>query len=169
MEKIKLQKNEAKIIKIELNDKGDYTAISPDDSSLFDRFVAGYKRIVELSDEVPAKLEEIEKKYAEPEGFTAVMNKTAEMSRVNVDFSNNAISIVDGIFGEGTIKNYFRNCYEEIPGFTPDVECFVEFLEKITPEMEKLFNRKIENQRKKSKERMAKYQPQDHKKPGSSK
>lgn len=163
MDKIKLQKNEVKIIKIELNDKGDYTAISPDDSMLFDRFVAGYKRIVELSDEIPAKLDEVEKKYENDDSFTAAMNKAVEMSKINVSFSNEAIVIMDGIFGAGTIRKYFRECYEEIPDFIPDVDCFVDFLEKITPEMEKLFNRKIADQQKKSKARMAKYQPQDHK------
>lgn len=167
MEKIKLKNNEAKIIKIELNEKGDYTAISPDDSMLFDRFVAGYKRIVDLSNDVPAKLEEIEKKYKGQDGFTAVMNKTVEISTVNVQFSSEAVNIIDGIFGANTIRKYFRNCYDEIPDFIPDVECFGDFLEKITPEMEKIFNRKIENQRKRSKERMAKYQPQNHRNPGS--
>lgn len=162
MEKIKLQKNEAKIIKIELNDKGDYTVISPDDSLLFDKFVAGYKRIVELSDEIPAKLDKIEQKYENDDTFNSVINKTVEMSKVNVAFSNEAIAIMDGIFGAETIRKYFRDCYEEIPDFIPDVDCFVDFLDKIIPEMEKIFNRKIENQRKKSKERMAKYQPQDH-------
>ncbi|MBO5283655.1 MAG: hypothetical protein J6B43_11135 [Lachnospiraceae bacterium] len=166
MEKIKLQKNDAKLIKVELNDKGDYTAISPDDSTLFNRFVAGYKRIADLGEEIPKKLEEIEKKYADQTDFAAVMEKTMAMSKVNVRFSEEAVLIVDSIFGEGTIGKYFRNVYEEIPSFLPGAECFIDFFEQITPEMEKIFNRKMEERRKKSKERMAKYQPQDHKRPG---
>lgn len=163
MEKIKLQKNDAKLIKVELNGQGDYTAISPDDSTLFDRFVAGYKRIADLGDEIPKRLEEIESKYAGKTDFTTIMEKTVEMSKVNVGFSEEAVLIVDSIFGKGTIEKYFRNVYEEIPSFLPSAECFIDFFEQITPEMEKIFNRKMEEQKKKSKERMAKYQPQDHK------
>ena len=165
MEKIKLKENSTKLIKVELNNHGDYVAISADDSTLLDRFVAGYKRIVDMSEDVPKKLNEVEKKYEGQKGFTAVMGKTAEMSKINVVFSEEAAKIVDGIFGEGTIKKYFHDIYEEIPNFLPDVDCFVDFLEQITPEMEKLFGRKIKERNQKSRERMAKYQPHDYKKP----
>lgn len=165
MEKIKLQKNEVQITRIELNENGEYASVSTDDPTLFDRFASGYKKIIEIAEAVPAKLDEIEKKYGESKDFDSTINKTLEMSHINVDFSKEAVNIVDGIFGSDTIKKYFRNCYEEIPDFVPDVECFVDFLEKVTPLMEKLFNRKIEDQNKRSKERMAKYQPQDFKKP----
>ncbi len=43
--------------------------------------------------------------------------------------------------------------------------CHVFFLEKMTPIMEDIFNRKMERREKASKTLMAKYQPQDHKKP----
>ncbi len=166
MENIKLQKNDVKLVRFELNNQGDYTAISPDDSTLFDRFAAGYKRIADLGEEIPKKIEEIEKKYEDQADFTAVMEKTVAMSKVNVEFSEEAVLIVDSIFGEGTIRKYFRNVYEEIPSFLPGVECFIDFFEQVTPEMEKIFERKMEERRKKSEEHMAKYQPHDHKRQG---
>lgn len=163
MEKIKLQKNDVSIIKIELNGSGDYIAVSADDSTLFDRFASGYKRISELADEVPKKLDEIEKKYAVAEDEKTKIDMTVEMSRVNVDFSNEAVNIVDAIFGAGTVKKYFRDVYEEIPEFLPGAECFVDFFSQISPTMESIFSKKIEERNKKSMERMAKYKPQTHK------
>lgn len=167
MEKVKLSNNGASLVKIELNERGDYAAISLDDSTLFDRFVAGFKHLAQLSDEMPDKIAEIEKKYADKEDFTSAVDRTLEISKVNVSFSEEASKVVDGIFGADTLKKYFRNIYEEIPDFLPDADCILEFFEKITPEMEKLFDRKVEARTAASKARMAKYQPQDHKKPAS--
>ena len=169
MEKTRIEEKNIGLLKVELNSEGDYIAISADNPIFFDNYAAGFKHIADLADEIPAKLEEIEKRYVGKDDFNSMMDKTLEMSKVNVQFSKEAVSVIDGIFGEGTVKKYFRNIIEEIPDFLPDVDCIIDFFEKITPVIEKLFNRKIENQRKKSKERMAKYQPQDHRKTGASK
>lgn len=167
MEKAKIEVKSTGLLKIELNNKGDYIVVSADNPIFFDNFATGFKRITDLADEVPAKLDEIENKYSGKDDFNSKMDKTLEMSNVNVKFSKDAVDVIDGIFGEGTVNKYFRNIIEEIPDFLPDVDCILDFFEKITPEIEKLFDRKIEYQKKKSKERMAKYQPQDHRKPGS--
>lgn len=163
MENYKFKESNVSLAKIELNSQGDSVTISTDDSTLFDRFAAGYKHIAELADSIPAKLEEIEKLYEGKEDFSSIMEKTVSMSRVNVGFSKDAISVIDGILGEGTIKKHFRSVYEEIPEFLPDADCFIAFLEELTPIMEQLFDRKMERQQKVSKQRMEKYQPQDHK------
>lgn len=166
MNTIKITDSSASLVKITLNSQGDYTAVSTDDATLFDRFVAGFKRVIDISDDAPAKLKEIEKKYAKNTGITSKMDEVLEISRVNVEFSSEAVAVVDSIFGEGTIKKYFRKIYDELPNFVPNPDCILEFFEKITPEMEKLFNRKMEERDKLRKQRMAKYQPQDHKKAG---
>ncbi len=165
MEKYAFKKTKVSIAKIELNDQGDYAAVSTDDSTLFDRFAAGYKHIAELADSIPGKLEEIEKQYEGQEDFAGVMEKTVAMVRVNVGFSEEAVAVVDGILGSGSVRKHFRDVYEEIPNFLPDADCFISFLDQLTPIMEQLFGRKLERQEKASKARMAKYQPQDYKKP----
>lgn len=162
MEKAKVKAKSGGILKIELNGAGDYVAVSADDSMLFDNFISGYRRIADLADAVPAKLDEIEKKYEGREDFRSMVDKAAEMSGVNVQFSKDATEAIDGIFGDGTVRKYFHDIIEEIPDFLPDVDCIMDFFEQITPEMEKLFNRKIEERDKRSKERMAKYKPQNH-------
>lgn len=165
MEKEKIGLKSASLTKIELNDSGDYISVSADSSTFFDRFAAGYKKIANLAYGIPGKLEEIEKRYEGKEGFSDTMDKALEMSSVNVDFSKEAVRIIDGIFGADTVKKYFREVYEEIPDFLPDADCIIDFFEQITPVIEKLFDRKVERQMAASKARMAKYQPQDYKRP----
>lgn len=164
MEAEKIKREESvKLLKVELNEAGDYIVISADDPKLFDRFVSGFNQIMDMAEEMPKKLEAIEKQYAKKDDFKAVLEKTSAMSKVNVTFSEEAVVIIDGIFGEGTLKKYFAEIYKEIPDFLPDSECIIDFLENITPIVEKTFDRKLQSR----KARMAKYQPQDHKKPAS--
>lgn len=164
MEKEKIGLKSVNLTKIELNDSGDYIMVSADSPTFFDGFAAGYKRIADLADGIPVKLEEIEKKYEGKEDFLSTMDKAIEMSGVNVGFSKEAAGIIDGIFGVDTVKKYFREIYKEIPDFLPDADCIIDFFEQITPVIETLFDRKIERQQAVSKARMAKYHPQDHKK-----
>ena len=159
----RINEESVKMLKIELNDAENYIVVSADDPTLFDRFAAGFKKIADMADEKPKMLEEIEKKYKGKDDFNSVIEKTVAMSKVNVDFSKEAVAVVDGIFGEGTIRKYFAHVYKEIPEFLPDADCIIDFFEKITPTMEKAFDRKLERR----KARMAKYQPQDFKNPTS--
>ena len=165
MEKEKIESKSTNLIKVEVNNFGDYITISPDNPIFFDRFVAGYKKITDMAYAVPAKLEEITKRHEGKDDFSAIMDKAKEMSAANVEFSKEAVVIIDEIFGADTVKKYFRNVYEEIPDFLPDADCIIDFFEQMAPVIEKLFGQKIERQQADSKARMAKYKPQDHKKP----
>lgn len=160
-------KSTINVEKIEVNEHGDYIAVNASDSLLFDNFVNCYKSIVEISEGMPGKVDAIETKYAGKNDFESAVEKASAISALNVDFSQKTISMIDAIFGEGTIKKYFRNIYEEIPSFLPDVECIIDFFEQITPVMEKIFGEHIKDRKKLRKARMAKYVPQDHKKPGN--
>lgn len=144
---------------ITLNEHGDKIEISGDDAALFDKFANGYDKIVKMADEIPGKLEAVEKESANKDDIA----KAVAMSRVRVEFCENAISIIDEIFGEGTAKKSFKDYYASIPDFLPDEDLFIAFFEKFTPIMEDIFDRKLKRQEKASKARMAKYQPQDHK------
>ncbi|MCI9082838.1 MAG: hypothetical protein HFI70_11215 [Lachnospiraceae bacterium] len=153
------------IDEITLNKHGDKILISGDDANLWDKFCQGYKKIEEMADEVPKKMDELEKKY--PGADNEISSKQiVETSRVRVEFCENAIAVIDNIFGEGTAKKSFRDYYESIPDFLPDEDKFIAFFETMTPIMEDIFKRKIERSQKESKRRMAKYQPQDHKRKG---
>ena len=164
MEKIRIDGKSTEMLKVELNGAGDYIVISADNPLFFDSFVSGCRHIFSLVDAIPAKMDEIEGKYKGKEDFASIMDKTAEMSAVNVGFSTEAAKTIDGIFGDGTTRKYFREIYEEIPDFLPDADCIMDFFDQITPVMEGIFKRKVERQQEESRARMAKYQPQDHKK-----
>lgn len=165
MEKTKIENKKIKLLKIELNDNGDYIAISADDSTMFDRFVTGFKNIAELADQLPHNIAAIEKQYQEKQGFTDAAEKTVLILKENKMFSEKSIQAIDEIFGEGTVKKYFRDIYEEIPDFLPDAECILDFFQKISPIMEELFQQKLDQRRQTSKANMQKYRPQDYSKP----
>lgn len=163
MGKYNLNLDGAEIDEITLNKHGDKIQISADNASLFDKFAKGYDKIVKTADEMPGKLEAVEKEFEGKEDSD--IPKAVALSRVRVSFCEKAISIIDDIFGEGTAKKSFRDGYEAMPDFLPDEDMFIMFFKKMTPIMEDIFNRKMERQEMASKARMAKYQPQDHKKP----
>lgn len=138
---------QARLIKVVLNDEGDHIAISTDDLPLLDRYIAGLKRIGDMTDEMPGKLEKIEKKYQGMKGQSSAAStadRMLETARLNIAFSEEVISIFEGVFGEGVLKKYFRKLYDEVPDFMPEAECFTDFIQKMTPVMEKLFGRKID-------------------------
>lgn len=153
------------IEEITVNKHGDKIFVSPEDSNLFDNYVKCFDFIIKQSNENSAKVEEIEKKYEGKDDTESQIAMAVGISKVNVDFSESAIKAIDDIFGEGTVKKYFREHYEKIQNFLPGVDCFMDFFEQMSPAMEEIFGKLIKGREKASKERMAKYQPQDHKKP----
>lgn len=165
MEKEKIESGSVEVLEIVLNNAGEYIMVSPDNTVMFDQFVEGIRHIVNLADEMPKKIREIEKQYEGKTDFHSTAAKLKAMSRENVDFSKEAVKTIDGIFGEDTIKKYFRDVYSKIPDFQPSADCIIDFFEQITPPMERIFNRKLDARDKLSKQRMDRYQPQDHKKP----
>ncbi len=165
MGKYNLNLDGAEIDEIILNKQGDKIQISADDASLFDKFANGYDKIIKMVDEMPGKLDAVEKEFEGKEDSD--ISKAVSVSRTRVEFCEKAINIIDEIFGEETAKKSFRDGYETIPDFLPDEDMFIMFFEKMTPIMEDIFNRKMERQEKASKSRMNKYQPQDHKRKGA--
>lgn len=165
MAKYELRLDGTEVDEITLNKHGDKIEISGDDAGLFDKFAKGYDKIVKMADEMPGKLETAEKESADKEDSDIA--KAVSVSKLRVEFCERAIGVIDEIFGEGTAKKSFRDYYESIPDFLPDEDLFIAFFETVTPIMEDIFNRKIKRQEKASKDRMAKYQPQDYKRKGT--
>ena len=163
----KMEYNDISVHQIELNSYGDYILIAGDSTEIYDKFVAGYKQLLAAADGIAEQIRQIEEKYEGKEDMNSVMDKVTEISKVNVGFSNLAVQIIDNIFGEGTVRKHFRDVYEDIPDFLPDAGCITDFFEKLIPVMEKIFDRKIKKDELARKQRMEKYKPQDHKKPGN--
>lgn len=163
VEKIK-SNVDASVLRIELNDMGDYAAISADDDALFDRFVSSHAHIAERAEQFDAEIAELEKQKKQgTEKEEDYIRISAEMIRKKRAFSEEVAKVTDNIFGEGTVRKLFRSVYEEIPDFLPSAESITTFLESVTPQIEQLFHKKIDERNKASRARMAKYIPQDHK------
>lgn len=137
MEKVQAG-NATGLFKIELNEQGDYIAVPMGNDAFFDSFAKGCKQIWGMAEGVCNKLKKIERKHKKLKGFEATLKRIEETAKINAQFSQNVTAIIDNIFGEGTVRKYFRRFYEENPDFMPDVECFTDFLEQITPVMQKL-------------------------------
>lgn len=141
------------LYKIELNDMGDYIEISTADTVIFDRFVETYRQIVSAAKELPRRYREIEKVRVIP----GHENKTVEKIRANVRFYEESAEKIDLVFGQGTLKKYFREHYEKIPDFMPRTEYFIDFFEQMVPVLEKLFGRKVDERDKKAVKSMSQY------------
>ena len=114
MENERIEKSNTELLKIELNNEGEYITLSADDPALFDKFVSGLKHISDLAGGLPDKIREIEKQYKGKNDFNSRMEKVIAISRENVGFSEEAVRVIDSIFGEDTVKKYFRSIYNEI-------------------------------------------------------
>lgn len=130
------------LFKIELNKWGDYIEIPTTDTGFFDRFVETYRQIVNAARELLGRYREIDEARVLP----GHENKTVEKIRAKVRFCEEAAERVDSVFGQGTLRKYFREHYENIPDFMPYTECFIDFFERIAPVLEKLSGRKVEEQ-----------------------
>ena len=131
---------------------GDFIMVSGNDISIIDRFLSAGEQLESLADEMEKKDAEIDEKD---------YRKAIEERK---HFSEKATEIMDGVFGEGTTRKFFGDVYEVIPNFQPDLECFLDFWDSLIPVIERLSEHKIKLEKLASKQRMEKYQPQDHNK-----
>lgn len=159
---------ESEVVPVSINADGDCIYLMANDSQLLDKFASGYSRIAAISDEMTKKVDEIGARYAKDDEDGNI-KRVVEISRVNNEFSKECVGIIDDIFGEGTMHKYFKSIYEKIPTFVPNADCINEFFENMTPVLEDVYHQKIEASAAKRKAAVAKYQPQDHKKPASKK
>lgn len=147
--------NRVQLTKVYVGGGDDYIVVSGNDISIIDRFLAA-------GEELEALAAELDKK--ESEAREGDYKKEMEIRR---EFSEKATAIMDGVFGDGTTRKFFGDVYALIPNFQPDAECFIDFWDKLIPVIERLSEHKIKLEKLASKKRMAKYQPQDHKRKGS--
>lgn len=129
-------------------DNGSCIYVSGNDASIFERFLKAGNELEELGKEE----DEIKDEYDE--------NDYEEAIEIRKNISKRASEIMDGVFGEGTTDKYFGDVRELIPTFIPDVECFLGYWDSFIPLIERMVGHK---EKLSSKKRMAKYQPQDHK------
>lgn len=133
------KKNNVKLYKVELNDRGDFIEISTADTELFDRFVETYIQISDAAKDLLLRRKEIDKDCT----ISGNREKNMRKIRANVRFCEESSEKIDCVFGQGTLRKYFRRLYEEVPYFLPGTECFIDFFKQMAPALECFFERKI--------------------------
>lgn len=144
--------NRVTLTKVYVGGGDDFIVVSGNDISIISRFLGAGNQLEALAEEMEKKALEGERDFA----------KEAEERK---EFSDKASAIMDGVFGEGTTRKFFGDVYAVIPNFQPDVECFLDFWDSLIPVIERLSEHKIKLEKLASKQRMAKYVPQDHERP----
>lgn len=146
--------NQVQLTKVYVGGGDDFIVVSGNDISIIDRFLAAGEELEALAAELDKKESEVSE------------NDCKNEMEIRREFSEKATVIMDGVFGEGTTRKFFGDVYEVIPNFRPDAECFLDFWDKLIPVIERLSEHKVKLEKLASKQRMAKYQPQDHKRKG---
>lgn len=147
--------NRVQLTRVYVGGGDDFIVVSGNDISIIDRFLAAGNDLEALASEMEKEEEETDEKD---------YKKQIDERR---HFSDKAAEIMDGVFGEGTTRKFFGDVYAVIPNFQPDLECFLDFWDSLIPVIERLSEHKIKLEKLASKQRMAKYQPQDHKRKGA--
>lgn len=147
--------NRVQLTKVYVGGGDDFIVVSGNDISIIDRFLVAGEELESLAVELDKK-----------ESRTGEDDYKKEME-IRREFSEKAAAIMDGVFGDGTTRKFFGDVYAVIPNFQPDAECFIDFWDSLIPIIERLSEHKIKLEKLASKQRMAKYQPQDHKRKGT--
>jgi hypothetical protein len=100
-------KVETGLKRIKCNDYGDVIMINTNDAAVFERFMGVYENVVSISEEFQKQAEECKKKYSDMTSKEAII----DISRINVSYLNKINEQMDIVFGKGSVKKVFRECY----------------------------------------------------------
>lgn len=176
IEEIKVENENAKTEEIRINNRvtltkvffgtgDDFVVISGNDMSIVRRFLDARNKFASLADDLEAKETEIMEKYKGEEDGEISASDEDELYELYKTFADGAAKIIDGVFGEGKTRSFFGDVYEAIPDYIPSKESFEDFFDSLGPVINRLSEHKVKLEKLASEQRMAKYQPQDHKKP----
>lgn len=147
--------NRVRLTKVYVGGGDDFIVVSGNDISIIDRFLSAGEELESLAEELDKKESDVGE------------NDYKKEMEIRKEFSEKATAIMDGVFGEGTTRKFFGDVYVAIPNFQPDAECFLDFWDSLIPVIERLSEHKIKLEKLASKQRMSKYQPQDHERKGT--
>ncbi len=143
----------------------DFIVVSGNDASIYLKFVNARKQFLSLADDLENEELKIKEKYKENEEVSE--EDEERLLTLYKEFSNKSEKIMDGVFGEGTTRKFWGDVYEVIPDFIPKVEAWMDYFDSLIPVAERLSDHSDKLEKLSSMKRMAKYQPQDHKRKGA--
>ncbi len=144
-------KVEKRLKKVYVNQYDDYIILDENDTSFIQKFAQIIDWMEKKQSELKIKSAELSKKYEDK----PLLNNTEdgeedidivqllEIAELRVNLYKECIIKIDDIFGKDTIRKYFRDAYENIPGYVPDDEALSDFFEEITPIIEEIYKAKV--------------------------
>lgn len=140
------------LVKVDVNDFGDYIMLDPSDASFQTRFFNLLKWVDEKQKELTSLAEEKGKKYEgrklitqDEDGNTEIdMEQLSDLVEIQTSFYRECKDQINALFGQDTLEKYFRVCYEINPAFLPDEDCIADFLDEITPVLNQVYNARFE-------------------------
>ena len=148
--------NRVTLTKVYIGNGDDFIVVSGNDMSIYLKFVNARNRFMSLADSLEKEELKIKEISEEDE---------RELLKLYRDFSEESERIMDGVFGEGTTRKFWKDVYEVIPDFIPKVEAWTDFFDSLIPVAERLSDHSERLEKLSSMKRMAKYAPQDRKRP----
>lgn len=159
MKEFKLGSNlQENLLKVIVNDDGDAIYINPADTSFIGRYSAFLAWLDEKSAELSAKGDELSQRYEGKPLFVEDADGDLEsidseqlvvLAKLMTSTYEEIAERIDGLFGQDTLKKYFKHFYEINPDFLPDEECINDFLEAISPAIDAAYGMRAEALKKK--------------------
>lgn len=152
MAEMRLRNYSDDLQKVYVNEYDDFILINPGDHSFFSKFAEFLSWIDEEGAELNRIAEEAGKKYQgremiseDEDGNTEIdTEQFLELAEVRLSACKKCNDRVDALFGQDTLKKYFRVSYEVNPDFVPDLDCIFDFIEEITPALEQIYNQRAD-------------------------
>ena len=141
VEYVEIQNTEGKRLTVLAIDKADKTTA--------ERFAHLIKNLTSITERVETEEKELKQKYADVPDEDVNVERIIDTSRLHVKYINECIEEINEVFGENTIQDVFAENYALNEDFIPDEYALLEFVDKIIPLMNKLFNERFEANKKK--------------------
>lgn len=176
IEEIKIEKTESEEIRIDnrvqltkvyFGSSDNFVVISGNDASIYMKFVKARRKFLELADELDNKELEIREKYKGKADYEISDEDEEKILELYKNLYEESKSIMDDVFGKGTTEKFWSDVFEVIPDFIPKVEAWMDYFDALIPVVERMSDHSERLEKLSSMKRMAKYQPQDHKRKGA--
>lgn len=120
------------------------------DGRTAEKFAQLIDRLNKITDEQNEQKKAMDAKYTGRKivyngGESVDTEQVIDRSRMNVSYLEKCIEELDLVFGQGTVRNVYRENYEMDEYFIPDEAALVEFVDKLIPVMTELFGQRFQS------------------------
>ena len=132
------------------NEKGEMITtlcINMENEDIIPAFSRLIQNLNHVTDEFMKEAEDLEEKYKEESEDTGY-EEIVEKSCAKVRYIERCIEEIDTVFGQGTIRNVYKECYDLNKYFVPSEELLIQFADEVIPIMNELFKQKFQENKK---------------------